>query len=800
MTEPIADLVVIPRQPDPTQLALAREHLRRLGDFPRWPQAADPGFLVEMGEHLFGLAFPTPADVRRFVQALAPAAAAGDDREGVLRIWLRADDPESAMLPWEYLCLPEKVVQMCRRRGLAIQKNDPETGLPEKRTFLALHPRVSLVRLAADELPPAKEALELRGPLRLLIVWADPGARKGPWPGLGDLGGEVAAVVRELHGLGVHYATVRPLAHASRQELEQAVRDWQPHVLHFAGHGGFPGPGAPADLADPAIVLERKDGDDGPAHDYMTAGALRGLCVAGGVQVVVLNACSGAQSGPGLPGIAQALAGALGTGVPVVVAHQLPIPPVAATRFAWRFYKTLTLPAPVEEGVQAFRAASVAEHPFGCGAPHWGIPVVFLSVGDSNLFRDERLDLYPVPFEKVFQEHTPIVGRQFLRERFEVFKQQREREQAGGVFLLVAHPGVGKTAFLAQWAAGDREVVHFFFRATGATDPDACVKSLVHALLAKHRMIKEKPPEKEGELRQYLRALLAKVSRENWCSADKPEVILLDALDEAGRTAVDRRSVLEVLPSELPPHVYLFASCRPGPVADGLAAQCPGERCDLDAASADNLQDAAQFCLRQLQGWVADAADEALAAAGEQLARQAVGNFLVLRLFLHRSSLGARLTLAELRRRAEDLSGVVEDEYRKFFEHLTQRIRVRGKRRLLYTALGALVTAPVPVTVAQVCRTFKLTVDDWDWAFEHLSQFLEASRIRQEGRGELAYRLYHETFRDFLRGRLAPDLPGRHESWARRCLRWRELSGYERLYALRYLPTHLIEASREGGA
>jgi hypothetical protein len=604
----------------------------------------------------------------------------------------------------------------------------------------------------------------------------------------------VASVVRELRRLGDRYTKVCEVANASRAELERVLRSERPQVLHFAGHGGFPGPGAPRDLTEPAIVLERKAGD-GPAHEYLTAGELRRLCAEGGVEVVVLNSCSGAQTSPGFSGIAQALAGAEGAGVPVVVAHQLPIPPAAATRFARRFYETLTLPAPVEEAVQAYRAASVTEHPSGCGAPHWGFPVVSLGVGDSSLFRGERLDLYPIPFDKVIQDHAAIVGREFLHERFEEFKREREAKGVGGAFLLVAHPGVGKTAFLVQRLARERDLVHFFFQATGTTDPDECVKSLVHALRAKHRLVTEKPPEKEGELRQYLRTLLAKVS--GWCGAGrKQEVILLDALDEAGKTASDDCSVLEVLPPDLPPHVFLFATCRPGPVAEGLASRFRKKPCELAATSAENLQDAAEFCQAQLRERVADAAPETLAELCAQLARQAGGNFLVLKLFLHPDSLGTRLTLGELRRRAENLSDVVQEEYRKFFERMTQRVPKLKHRELLDTALGALVTAQAPVTADQIRSAFRLKASGWEWAFDHLSQFLERSRIRQKERGEWTYRLYHGTFRDFLRGRLAPELPDYHRSWAQRCLGWRELKAYERLYALRHLPTHLIEASR----
>ena len=101
-------------------------------------------------------------------------------------------------------------------------------------------------------------------------------------------------------------------------------------------------------------------------------------------------------------------------------------------------------------------------------------------------------------------------------------------------------------------------------------------------------------------------------------------------------------------------------------------------------------------------------------------------------------------------------------------------------------------------TPEQVCAVFRLRVARWDWAFRLLSQFLERGGVRQEEQGALTYRIYHETFREFLLQKLATDLSECHSNWANYCLGWRKLNGYARLYALRYLPTHLIEAGKEG--
>jgi hypothetical protein len=60
----------------------------------------------------------------------------------------------------------------------------------------------------------------------------------------------------------------------------------------------------------------------------------------------------------------------------------------------------------------------------------------------------------------------------------------------------------------------------------------------------------------------------------------------------------------------------------------------------------------------------------------------------------------------------------------------------------------------------------------------------------------VVYRLYHETFRAFVRDRMQLDTSPFHQKWSRYFASWSELEGQERDAALRDLPTHLLEAER----
>jgi hypothetical protein len=786
-----SDFFVALAPTDSARLDQARkdqEWLEKFADPNEWAQPHDAKFLMRMGENLFRLAFPTGNDVGDFVTAFASAVA--DDSR--LRLWLYTDDRQIARLPWEYLCLPEDVVDKCRLNGVQIEKFQPNCKLPDERTFLALNPHISIIRQARPNLTEPR--LERIGALRILIAWANPGSKE--WPLVSGVETEVASIMSQLRELSAErYVEVRVVGQATKAELARVMREFRPHVLHYSGHGGFPEVDDPDHMPAPSLVLEGHHTLSKRRHDYLTAGELRDLCAECEVQVVVLNACWGAHTNAKFPGIAYALtAPTSASPVPVVVAMQMAIPQPAAVGLAAPLYQNVALARSVEDGVRMFRTDSTKGHPYSCGVPNWGIPVVFLSVEDSALFITKPVDGYPINFGEIIKEHVPIVGREFLRDKFEEFKSRNE----SGIFLMTAPPGVGKTAFLSQWITDHSHTAYYFYRETmGTTDPDECVKLLYHGLLTEHGILEQNPTNDPRELRRKFDHLLEQISDE--CQRkDRDEVIVIDALDEAGR-ARDGESAVDVLPTRWPPRVYLLITSRPVPLADRLAGLRYVTRFPLDPSSDDNQRDAIAYCLHQLQGQVTDADERTLRRLSERLAQRAEGNFLVLKLFLSTKSIGEQVSAAELEREAANLTGAVEGVYKRFFERVTDRLGDDPDQLdWLYQVLGAFVTAQAPVTPEQICAAFGLRTARWDWAFGLISQFLERGGVRQEEQGALTYRLYHETFRQFLLKKLATDLRVDHEQWANYCSGWRKLNGYARLYALRYLPTHLIGASQEG--
>ena len=127
---------------------------------------------------------------------------------------------------------------------------------------------------------------------------------------------------------------------------------------------------------------------------------------------------------------------------------------------------------------------------------------------------------------------------------------------------------------------------------------------------------------------------------------------------------------------------------------------------------------------------------------------------------------------------------------------MTQRAGL-DEQRCLGDVAGLLVTARAPVPAALICRTLNLRAAAWDWALRRLIEYLAVTHSDEDGASESVYWIYHESFADFLRFKLATDRDRYKCLLAEYCLRWAELpAGYARQYALRFGPAHLMEAGQ----
>lgn len=207
----------------------------------------------------------------------------------------------------------------------------------KEKSFFATRELFGLTRMYADEEIPPPDPVD--PPLRLLVAVADPTGKL-------DTAAEVArlkAVFAETRD-GVIRIDDHYVEQADRLAFAQKVSDWNPHVVHYIGHGEFDGTG------NLWLHVEGKPGE----IDRLDAEELRGIFADRPPWMVVLNSCEGGvmRITPGFGGLAQEL---LELGIPFVVAMQSRISDKAAIIFARNFYTAVAQGAPISHAMARAR-------------------------------------------------------------------------------------------------------------------------------------------------------------------------------------------------------------------------------------------------------------------------------------------------------------------------------------------------------------------------------------------------------------------------------------------------------------
>jgi serine/threonine protein kinase len=313
--------------------------LLRSGSLRRNDEAGPEVEVQQFGRRLFEAVFN--GDIRsRYQMSQHQAVQQGCG----LRLKLRIQPPELAILPWEYLYDP--------------QRSD----------FICLSRATPIVRYI--DLPQAPVPLAIAPPLRILCIIAAP-RDLSPL----NIEREKLRLEQALDVLRTHNRVALTwLEQPTRTDLQRAMRGGPWHVLHFMGHGGFhPGSGQG--------YLALID-DDENAHRLTALDAGRLLADHPSLRLVLLNACEGARSS--LRDIFSSTAATLvRRGVPAVLAMQNDITDFAAVELARAFYAALADGLPVDAAVAEARKHVSA---LTTNSVEWGTPVLFMRAPDGILF------------------------------------------------------------------------------------------------------------------------------------------------------------------------------------------------------------------------------------------------------------------------------------------------------------------------------------------------------------------------------------------------------------------------------
>jgi len=260
-----------------------------------------------------------------------------------VRIRLHIDDESIAQIPWE-----------------AARFNDE---------YLSLRLRTPLVRYVPTDDPPP--ALMVTSALRVLGIVSSP---------LDLISLNVAQeqqafeqALQPLIDAGKVYLTWLP--QADKQLLQEKIRQWKPHIIHFVGHGDYDESRREGDLFFTNAVGQAVRASASELAIHLRDSEVR---------FVLLNACnSGRTSG----GLAETL---VRKGIPAALGIQTEVRDDVAIAFATSFYRALSDGWPVDAALVEGRKAIV--NLIGLERPDWVQPVLYMRAPDGQLFRTATAD------------------------------------------------------------------------------------------------------------------------------------------------------------------------------------------------------------------------------------------------------------------------------------------------------------------------------------------------------------------------------------------------------------------------
>jgi outer membrane protein assembly factor BamB len=261
-----------------------------------------------------------------------------------LRVKLRIQAPDLAVIPWEYLY-------------------DDREG-----EYLALARGTPVIRYL--ELAQPIKPLTVTPPLHILGMIASPKDQ------------DALDTARERKRLE---AAVAPLQKDGRvaltwiegetwRDLQRAMRTGEWNIFHFIGHGAYD------EESDEGFIALS---DEGGRTDLLSAAHVgRLLDDHPPLRLVVLNSCEGARGGSHEV-LSSTAAVLMRRGVPAVVAMQYEITDRAAIEFTRAFYEAIADGQPVDGAVSEARiAVSLALE----RTLEWGVPVLYMHAPDGCIF------------------------------------------------------------------------------------------------------------------------------------------------------------------------------------------------------------------------------------------------------------------------------------------------------------------------------------------------------------------------------------------------------------------------------
>lgn len=346
-----------------------------------------------------------------------------------------------------------------------------------------------------------------------------------------------------------------------------------------------------------------------------------------------------------------------------------------------------------------------------------------------------------------------FVGRRFL---FNEVDQWLKNPAQTGYLIIQAEPGFGKTAFVAALVRRSGWIHHYVDLKRGINKPQDFLENVCAQLIIDYKLPTTYIQEINSRPNTILYKLLSEVASN---VKNKPIVILVDALDEASDTGLTEGANRLFLPPSLPTGVFIIATTRSEAPSTSFEAKrsvfdvkppTPLKVLPIEGTDPRNMDDVREyiskfieerypFMKERIKEW-----NMSPPQFVDMLLEKSEGNFLYTTLVLEdiRDNAINRETIDDLDHLPVGLRGYYFSQW--------QRMKVSSPERFerLYKPVACfLAAAQAPVPVREIAYFTGLTNDEVLQVLQDWRQFFRQSRSKE---GELLYRFFHASFRDFL--------------------------------------------------
>lgn len=361
----------------------------------------------------------------------------------------------------------------------------------------------------------------------------------------------------------------------------------------------------------------------------------------------------------------------------------------------------------------------------------------------------KRMRAAPDPVSSAFVPSSSLIATKtadFVGRRqivLEIDDFLREREN--GYYLLQALPGMGKSSLTAELVRRNGWPHHFNERAAGTGTISAFSRNVCAQLIVTFDLVPRTLPYQVEDAALVLSML------EEAAAKGEPVVIVVDGLDEVSDDAPGQGRNPLALPKVLPQHTFVILTSRPA--APGLIrTDTAYETRTLDPDDPDNQADVREYigawCEREpVVAYLQRQGIQPSTLAGI-LEQRSEYNFMYLACVLPEVARGG-YSHVDPDRLPQGLLNYYEDHWRRLSADTDDKWD-----SVILPVLAAIAMAGQPLDSATVSALSGVTpTSRVTRALERLRPFLVC-----EPDGEtLRYRIYHDTFAEFLRTKEAVD-------------------------------------------